>query len=197
MFFVLFFVFWPLYCLFFVIYAFQLHLWYLLAIVLSVLRDIRIPITPLVSFGHCIVCSSWYTHSNYTFGHCIVCSSWYTHSNYTFGIFWPLYCLFFVIYAFQLHLWYLLAIVLSVLRDIRIPITPLVSFGHCIVCSSWYTHSNYTFGIFWPLYCLFFVIYGFQLHLWYLLAIVLSVLRDIRSNYTFGIFILFNILSNV
>jgi hypothetical protein len=56
---------------------------------------------------------------------------------------------------------------------------PLVSFGHCIVCSSsiywfwllfWYllaivlsvlrrfTDSDCPFGIFWPLYCLFFVV---------------------------------------
>jgi hypothetical protein len=56
-------------------------------------------------------------------------------------------------------------------------ITPFVSCDHCIVCSSliygfwlpllylvtillsvllWYTASDYTFGILWPLYCLFF-----------------------------------------
>jgi hypothetical protein len=242
------FFFWPLCCLFFLIYGFSLPFWYLLAIVLSVLLDIRILITPLVSFGHCVVCSSWYTDS-----------------HYPFGIFWPLSCLFFLIYGFSLPLWYLLVIVLSVLLDIRILITPLVSFGHCVVCSSlytdadypfgvfklflvpgenhrhcivlyilyffyfisngsqifqpldrldrpfllshafpekgprrvwrhqrgnqhpyikvcssWYTDSNYPVGIFWPLCCLFFLIYGFSLPLWYLLAIFLSVLLDIR-----------------
>ena len=179
---------WPLCCLFF---------------------DIRILITPLVSFGHCVVCSSsiygfwlplWYLLA-------IVLSVLlrYTDSNYPFV--WPLCCLFFdirilitplvsfghcvvcssSIYGFWLPLWYLLAIVLSVLLrytdsdypfvwplcclfffDIRILITPLVSSGHCVVCSS--------------------SIYGFWLPLWYLLAIVLSVLlRYTDSDYPFGI----------
>jgi hypothetical protein len=52
----------------------------------------------------------------------------YTDSDFPFGIFWPLGCLFFF--------------------DIRILITPLVSFGHCVVCSS--------------------SIYGFWFPLWYL-----------------------------
>ena len=205
------------------IYRFWLLPWYLLAIVLSVLLwytdsnytlgifwplcclffyDIQILITPLVSFGHCVVCSSMINGFDYplgifwplcclffydiqilitrliSFGHCAVCSSiiyrfwlhpwyvvaivlsvllWYTDSDYTLGIFWPLCCLFFC--------------------DIQILITPLVSFGHCVVCSSviyrfwlhpwyrlaivlsvllWYTDSDYTLGIFWPLCCLFF-----------------------------------------
>jgi hypothetical protein len=64
--------------------------------------------------------------------------------------FWPLCCLFFF--------------------DIRILIAPLVSFVHCVVCSS--------------------SIYGFWLPLWYLLSIVLSVLlRYTDSDYFFfGIF---------
>jgi hypothetical protein len=41
---------------------------------------------------------------------------WYTDSDYILGIFWPLCCLFFY--------------------DIQIRITPLVYFGHCVVCSS-------------------------------------------------------------
>jgi phage FluMu protein Com len=70
-----------------------------------------------------------------------------TKGDCPFGIFWPLCCLFFF--------------------DIQILITPLVSFGHCVVCSS--------------------LIYRFWLHLWYLLAIVLSVLLwYIDSDYTFG-----------
>jgi predicted nucleic acid-binding Zn ribbon protein len=185
-------IFWPLYCLFFV--------------------DLLILLAPLVSFGHCIFCS-WSIY-------------WFL---LPFGIFWPLYCLFFV--------------------DLLILIIPLVSFGHCIVCSSsiywfwlpfWYllaivlsvlrrfTDSDCPFGIFWPLYCLFFVdlliliaplvsfghclffvdlliliaplvsfghcivcsssIYWFWLSLWYLLAIVLSVLRRFTdSDCLFGI----------
>jgi hypothetical protein len=148
----------------------------------------------LVSFGHCVVCPSsiygfwlplWYLLA-------IVLSVLlrFTDSDYPFGIFWPLCCLSFFdlriliallvsfgycvvcpssIYGFWLPLWYLLAIVLSVLLrftdsdcpfgifwplcclsffDLRILITPLVSFDHCVVCPS--------------------SIYGFWLPLWYL-----------------------------
>ena len=115
--------------------------------------DIGIRITPLVSFGHCVVSSSsiyifwlplWYLLA-------IVLSVLlrYTESDYPFGILWPLCCQFFF--------------------DIRILITSLVSFGHYVVSSS--------------------SIYGFWLPLWYLLAIVLSVLIRYRdSDYSFGIF---------
>ena len=239
------------------IYWFGLPLWYLLAIVLSVLRrftdsdypfgifwplyflffvDLLILITPLVSFGHCIVCSSsiywfglplWYLlaivlsfFAIYWFGLFCVLFCRFTDSDYPFGIFWPLYCLFLVVYWF----WFI-----SDSDFVNLP--ALVSFGHCIVCSSsiywfwlplWYllaivfsvlrrfTDSDYPFGIFWPLYCLFFVdllilitplvpfghcivcsssIYWFWLPLWYLLAIVFSVLRRFTdSDYPFGIF---------
>ena len=76
-----------------------------------------------------------------------------------------------------------------------------------------YTVSDCSFGIFWPLCCLFFFdirfliaplvsfdrcvvcsssIYGFWLLLWYLLTVVLSVLlRCTDSDYLFGIFKLF------
>ena len=181
-------IFWSLCCL---IYSFLLPLWYLLVIVLS---DIQIVIAPLVSFGHCVV---WYTDSDYpfsifrslccliyrfwlplwyclvivlsdiqiliaplvSFGHCVV---WYTDSDCPFGIFWSLCCL---IYRLWLSLWYLLVIVLS---DIQILISPLVLFGHCVV---WYTDSDCPFGIVWSLCCL---IYRFWLPLWYCLVIVLS-----------------------
>ena len=183
------------------IYRSWLHLWYLLAIVLSVLLritdsdylfgifwplccltffDLQILITPLVSFGHCVVCSSlryWFwLPPLVSFGHCVVWPSsiyrlWlplcyllaivlsdllrFTDSDYTVGIFWPLCCLTFF--------------------DLQILITPLVSFGHCVVWPSsiyrfwlplwyllaivlsvllWYTDSDYLFGIFWPLCCL-------------------------------------------
>ena len=279
------------------LYGFSLLLWYLLVVVLSVLLRftashysfdifwslyclsfyaLRLLITPLVSFGHCIV----YPSTLYGFSLLL----WYllaialsvllrfTASHYSFGIFWPLYCLSFyalrllitplvsfgycivcpTLYGFSLPLWYLLAIVLSVLLRftashysfdifwslyclsfyaLRLLITPLVSFGHCIVCPStlygfslplWYllaivlsvllrfTASHYSFGIFWPLFCLSFyalrllitplvsfghcivcpsTLYGFSLILWYLLAIVLSVLlRFTASHYSFGIF---------
>ena len=118
--------------------------------------DCWLLITPLVSCGHCIVCSS-------------------------------------SIVGFWLHLWSLYFLSF----DWWLLITPLVSCGHCIVCSSsidgfwlhlWYLvaivfsvllrlmASNYSFGILWPLYSLFF----FD---WWLLITSL-----ISSDYTFGIF---------
>ena len=209
-------IFWPLYCLSLfdlqllitslvtfghcivcpcLIYSFWLPLWYLLAIVLSVLVwftasdylfgifwplyclslfDLQLLITSLVSFGHCVACPcliySFWLPLLVSFGHCVVCP-----------------CL---IYSFWLPLWYLLAIVLSVLV--------------------WFTASDYLFGIFWPLYCLSLfdlqllitslvsfghcivcpcLIYSFWLPLWYLLAIVLSVLVWFTAfDYLFGIF---------
>jgi hypothetical protein len=123
--------------------------------------DIRILITLVVSFGHCVVCSSsiygfwlplWYLLV-------IVLSVLlrYTDSDYPCGIFWSLCCLFFF--------------------DIRILITLVVSFGHCVVYSS--------------------SIYGFWLPLWYLLAIVLSILlRYTDSDCPFGIFKLFFVSTN-
>ena len=209
------------------IYDFWLPLWYLVAVVLSVLPrlttsdypfgilwplyflsflDLRLPITPLVSCGRCIVCPSsindfwwplWYLVA-------IVLSVLprFTTSDYPFGILWPLYFLSFL--------------------DLRLLITLLVSCGHCIVCHSSilyclsfldfvlsviprFTTSDYPFGILWPLYCLSFLdfvlsiiprfcivspssIYDFWLPLWYLVAIVLSVLpRFTTYDYHFGI----------
>ena len=75
----------------------------LLAIVLSVIYDLRILITPLVSCGHCVVC-----HLRFTIlitplifcGHCVVCHLRFTDSDYHFGIFWPLCCLSSTTYGF-------------------------------------------------------------------------------------------------
>ena len=280
------------------IYGFWLLLWYILVIVLSVLRlftafdyffgifwslycpyfvYLRLLITSLVYFGHCIVRTS----SIYGFWLLL----WYilviilsvlrlfTAFDYFFGIFWSLYCPYFVylrllitslvyfghcivrtssIYGFWLLLWYILVIILSVLRlftafdyffgifwslycpyfvYLRLLITSLVYFGHCIVRTSsiygfwlllWYilvivlsvlhlfTAFDYFFGIFWSLYCPYFVylrllitslvyfghyivrtssIYGFWLLLWYILVIILSLLRLFTAfDYFFGIF---------
>ena len=250
-------IFWSLYCPYFVylrllitflvyfghcivltssIYGFWLLLWYILVIILSVLRlftasdyffgifwslycpyfvYLRLLITSLVSFGHCIVLTSsiygfwlllWYI--------LIIALSvlrLFTAFDYFFGIFWSLYCPYFVY--------------------LRLLITPLVYFGHCIVLTSsiygfwlllWYilvtvlsvlrlfTASDYSIGIFWSLYCPYFVylrllitplvyfsrcivltssIYGFWLLLWYILVVVLSVLRLFTaSDYFFGIY---------
>jgi hypothetical protein len=208
------------------IYVFWLPLWYLLVIVLSVLWftssdypfgifwslyclffDLSLLVTPLVSFGHCIVCSLIYVFWLPLWYLLVIVLSvlWFTSSDYPFGIFWSLYCMFF---------------------DLRLLVTPLVSFGHCIVCSLiyvfwlplwyllvivlsvlWFTSSDFPFGIFWSLYCLFFdlrllittlvsfghcivcsLIYVFWLPLWYLLVIVLSVLWFMSSDYHYGIF---------
>ena len=188
-------IFWPLYCL--------------------SLIDLRLLNTPLVSFGHCIVCL-WLIYGFwillwYLLAIVLSVFDWFTASEYSFGIFWPLYCL--------------------SLIDLRLLNTPLVSFGHCIVCLwliygfwillwyllaivlsvfDWFTASEYSFGIFWPLYCLslidlrllntplvsfghcivcLWLIYGFWILLWYLLAIVLSVFDWFTaSEYSFGIF---------
>ena len=289
---------WPLYCLSFLdlrllitplvscghcivcpssIYDFWLPFWYLVAIVLSVLPrfttsdypfgilwplyclsflDLRLLITPLVSCGHFIVCSSsiydfwlplWYLVA-------IVLSVLprFTTSDYPFGILWPLYCLSFLdlrllitllvscghcivcpssIYDFWLPFCILWPLYCLSFLDLRLLITPLVSCGHCIVCPSSITTSDYPFGILWPLYCLSFLdlrllithcigilwplyclsfldlrllitplvscghcivcpssIYDFWLPFWYLVAIVLSVLpRFTTSDYPFGI----------
>jgi hypothetical protein len=160
-------IFWSLYCLSFYL---------------------RLTITPLLSFGHCIVCPSIYGDYPFVivwslyylsfylrppitsllyFDHCSVCPSIYdlrlplcyiliivlsvllfTASDYPFVIFWSLYCLSFYL---------------------RLPITPLLSFGHCIVCPS---------------------IYGFRLPLCYLVVIVLSVLLFTASDYPFGILVI-------
>ena len=104
-------------------------------------------------------------------------------------VFWPIVCPS-SSYGFWLLLWYLLAIILSVLHRV--------------------TASDYFFCISWPLYCLSFIelrllitsfvslghyivcpssSYGFWLLLWYLLAIIFSVLHRVTaSDYFFGIF---------
>jgi hypothetical protein len=70
---------------------------------------------------------------------------WFTASDYSFGILWSLSCLSF---------------------DLRFLITPLVSFGHGVVC---------------PGIC------GFWLLLWYLVVIELSVLWFTASGYSFDV----------
>ena len=242
---------WPLYCLSFLdlrflftplvscghcivcpssIYDFWLLLWYLVAIVLSVLPRFTTFDYP---FG-----ILWPLHCLSFFDFVFSVIPRFTTYDYPFRILWPLYCLSFL--------------------DLRLLITPLVSCGRCIVCHSsilyclsfldlrlmiilfvscghyivcpssiydfwlllWYvvaillsvlprsTTSDYPFGFLWPLYCLSFLdlrlmithlvscghcivcpsIYDFWLPLWYLVAIVLSVLpRFTTFDYPFGI----------
>ena len=161
------------------IYGFWLPIRYLLTIVLSVLLwftasdyslgifwplyclssfDLRLLITHLVSFDHCIVCPPLIYGFWLLFRYLltiVMSVLWFTSSDYSLGIFWPLYCLF----SF----------------DLRVLITHWVSFDHCIVCPPliygfwllirylltivlsvllWFTGSDYSLGIFWPLYCL-------------------------------------------
>jgi hypothetical protein len=198
------------------IFDFWLLLWYILVVILSVLRlftasdysigilwslycpyfvYLRLLITPLVYFGHCIVCTS----SIYCLG-LLLCymlvivlcvRRLLTASDYFFGIFWSLHCQY-VVY-------------------LRLLINPLVFFVHCIVRTSsiydfwllfWYilvivlslrrlfTASDYSFGILWLLYFRTSSIYGFWLLLWYILVFILSVLRLFTaSDYSFGIFV--------
>ena len=176
------------------IYRFWLHPCYLLAIVLSILLwltdsdyplgiiwplccvffyDIPILIIPLVSFDHCVVCSSmiyrFWLHPWYILAIGLSVLLWYTDSDYPLGIFWPLCCLFFY--------------------DIKTLITPLVSFGHCVVWSSMIYRFWLPLGIFWPLCCLFFYDIQILITPWYLLAIVLSdLLWYTDSDYPLGIF---------
>jgi hypothetical protein len=168
--------------------------------------DLRLLITPLVSCGHCVVCLSIYGFWLLLWYLVVIVLSVlrFTASDYSFGILWSLCCLSFdlrllitplvsfdhcafchSIYGFWLLLWYLLVIVLSVIRftasdysfgifwslcflsfDLRLLITPLASFDHCVFCHS---------------------IYGFWLLLWYLVVIVLSVIRFTASDYSFGV----------
>jgi hypothetical protein len=136
------------------------------------LFDIRILITTLVSVGHCVFCSP----SIYGFW----LSLWYmlvivlsvllryTDSNYPFSFCWSLCCLFF---------------------DIRILITPLVSVGHCVVCSPSIYGSDYPFGICLSLCCLFSFDIRILITPLVSLPIALSVLlRYTNSDNAFGIF---------
>ena len=95
-----------------------------------------------------------------------------TDSDYPFGILWPLCCLSFYYLRILITplvsygiLWLLCCLSFYYLQ---ILITLLVSCGHCVVY-----HST---------------IYGFRLPLWYLMAIVLSIiLLSTDSDYPFGI----------
>ena len=155
-------------------------------------------LTPLVSFGHDVVCTSidclllWYILVKM-----LSVLLWLT--AYPFGIFWSWCCLYFF--------------------DCRL--TPLVSFGHDVFCTCsiaglllWYLLvmmlsvlvrlPAYPFGIFWSWCCLYFfdwlltplVSCGHDvvctssidgLTLWYLLVMMLSVLL-LLTAYHFGIF---------
>ena len=110
----------------------------------------------------------------------------YTDSDYPFGIFWALCCLFLCdIQILITSLWYLLDIVLSVpLWYTDSDYLSLVSFGHCVVCSSViYRFWLPPFGIFWPLHCLFLCdIQILITSLWYLQTLLTSSFRYIIQH---------------
>jgi hypothetical protein len=200
-------------------YSFWLPFWHLVDIALSVLLrctasdypfgilwplyslaffDVQLLITPLISCGHCVVCPSsmysfwlplWYlvaivlsvlrcTASDYPFGYLVAivlsvlrC----TASDYPFGILLPLCFLSFFDVQLLITPLGILWPLCCLSFDVQLLITPLVSFGHCVVCPS---------------------MYSFWLPLWYLVAIVFSVLRCTASDYPFGylVAIVFSVL---
>ena len=103
------------------------------------------------------------------------CPSSIYRFDHPFCIFWPLYFLSIFNWPFWLPLWYHLATLLSVHLQFTVLNTPLVSFGHSIVCPSLIYSFDYLFGIFWSLYCLSIFNLPLWLPLWYLLATLLSV----------------------
>ena len=149
-------IFWQLNYQSFFDYVFWFPLWYLFTIVLLVILWLHLLISPLVSFGHCIVSHSLITSSNFPFWYllAIVLSVilWLRLLISTFGIFWPLNYQSFFDYVFWYPLWYLLTIVLLVILRLRLLISPLVSFDHWIISHSSIMSSDFPFGIFWPLY---------------------------------------------
>jgi hypothetical protein len=150
-------------------------------------------LTPLVSFGHDVVCTSSIDGLSLRYILVMMLSVLLRLTVYSFGIFWSWYCLYFF--------------------DCRL--TPLVSFGHDVVCTSlivvlalWYLlvmmwsvlvrFPVYPFGIFWSWCCLYLfdcrlnplVSFGHDvvctcsiagLPLWYLLVMMLSVLLRLTA----------------
>ena len=141
----------------------SLPLWYLLVMMLSVCTlffDWRL--TPLVSFGHDVVCTSSIDGLSLWYLLVMMLSVLLRLTAYPFGIFWSWCCLYFF--------------------DWRL--TPLVSLGHDVVCTSSID------GL------LLLVSFGHDavctssidgLPLWYLLVMMLSVLLRLTA-YPFGIF---------
>ena len=135
-------------------YGFRSPLWYLLVIVLPVLSftasdhlcaicwslycvsfHLRLLITSVVSVGHCIACPFIYGFRSPLWYLLVILLPVlsFTTSDYLCGIFWSLYCLsfhfttsvypcgiFWLLYCMSFHL--------------RLLITSVVSFGHCIAC---------------------------------------------------------------
>jgi hypothetical protein len=150
------------------IHGFILPLWYLLAIVLSVL--IRFTLSYYL-FGLLwpLCCLSYYDSrfriTSLVFcGHFVFCPIAIHVLYYVFGILWPLCCLSYYDSRFVLPLWYLVVIVLSVLLRFMFCFTSLVSCDRCVVC---------------PI-----TIHGFVLRLWCLQAFLECMLSiDLVCNF--------------
>jgi hypothetical protein len=111
----------------------------------------------------------------YWIRNCLHFRNKWPHPCFQWGSFCPILNFLFSVFVDLLVLNFLLWLLFCLFFDLRLLITPLVSFGHCIVCSLiyvfwlplwyllvivlsvlWFTSSGYPFGIFWSLYCLFF-----------------------------------------
>ena len=131
------------------------------------------------SFGYCIVCPSSMYSFWLPFWHLVDIALSVllrcTASDYPFGILLPLCFLSFFDVQLLITPLGILWPLCCLSFDVQLLITPLVSFGHCVVCPS---------------------MYSFWLPLWYLVAIVFSVLRCTASDYPFGylVAIVFSVL---
>jgi hypothetical protein len=114
-------------------------------------KDTKGRLTPLLSFGHDVVCTSSIDGLPLWYLLVMMLSVLLRLTAYLFGIFWSWWCLYFF--------------------DWRL--TPLISFGHDVVCTSsidglplWYLLvmmlsvllwlTAYPFGMFWSWCCLYF-----------------------------------------
>jgi hypothetical protein len=136
--------------------------------------DLCLLITPLVSFGQCIVCPTLIYASWLPLWYLLAIVSsvllWFIPPDYPFGIFCPVYRLSYFDLCLLITL--LLSFGWPLYRlsyfNVCLLITHLIFFGHCIVCPT--------------------SIYAFWLPLCYMLAIVSSVLlRFVPSDYPFVI----------
>ena len=200
-------IFCPLFCLSFIDLRLLITPWYLLSIILSVLHWFTSSYYPLVSFVHYFVCPlliyafllplgifcplfclsfHWFTSAYYplvSFVHYFVCPSLVYAFLLPLGIFCPLFCLSFIDLRLLITPWYLLSIIVSVLHWFTSSYYPLVSFVHYCVCPSLIYAFLLPLGIFCPLFCLSFIDLRLLITPWYLLSIILFVLRWFTSSY--------------
>ena len=139
---------WPLYCLSFTTSGYPFGI--ILAIVLSILHDVSLPLRYLL--GHYIVYPSRRLVTPSVSSWPLYCLS-FTTSRYPFGIF--------------------LAIILSILHDVWLPLRYLL--GHYSVYPSRRLVTPSVSS--WPLYCLSFTTSGYPFGIF--LAIILSILHDV------------------